>query len=311
MAVRFKFYYWPIGFRGNFIRCLLAFKGIPFTECPVSELVPLRNADLRDGATKAIFMAPPLLYDSSHDLYISQMSAIVGHLGRVTGMMPQGLVEQAVTMNVLGNCNDILNEITRQCGFKMWTRKEFETFRSTRLVKWFAIMETTATRRGGLEMGKGYFFGSIEPTLVDIALFACFATLEEGLPELSRDFRAECPSIAALIDRLRASSDSLTQLMEIQMRNAPEGATYCGGQIEKSLREVLRKELPIIKEAWPEVVGMDGSAAKVAIEAENNVNVRQIQCIPEGSMVTRDYREDRVRIFTNKDGKVVAAPTVG
>ena len=165
-----------------------------------------------------------------------------------------------------------------------------------------------ATGRTG--NGKGVLFGSIEPTLVDIALFACFATLEQGLPELSQDFRAECPSIAALIDRLRASSDSLAQLMETQMRNAAEGSTYCGGQIEKSLREVLFKELPI-KEAWPEVVGMDSSAAKAAIEAENNVNVVQIQCIPEGSMVTCDYRQDRVRIFFSEDGKVAATPTVG
>ena len=121
-------------------------------------------------------------------------------------------------------------------------------------------MHCTVLEWTGLGMEKGYFFGSIEPTLVDIVLFACFATLEEGLPELSKDFRAECPSIAALIDRLRASSDSLAQLMETQMRNAKEGATYCGGQIEKSLREVLLKELPV-KEASPKVVGMDNTVA--------------------------------------------------
>ena len=32
---------------------------------------------------------------------------------------------------------------------------------------------------------------------------------------------------------------------------------------------------------------------------------------PPGSMVTRDYRLDRVRIFTNDDGKVDRAPKSG
>ena len=35
------------------------------------------------------------------------------------------------------------------------------------------------------------------------------------------------------------------------------------------------------------------------------------QIVPPGSMVTRDYRLDRVRIFTNDDGKVDRAPKSG
>ena len=37
----------------------------------------------------------------------------------------------------------------------------------------------------------------------------------------------------------------------------------------------------------------------------------QIQVIAEGSMVTMDYDEDRVRLTTNKDGKVTSTPRIG
>ena len=37
----------------------------------------------------------------------------------------------------------------------------------------------------------------------------------------------------------------------------------------------------------------------------------QIQILPENSMVTMDYIEDRVRIFTDGEGKVVRPPMIG
>jgi hypothetical protein len=33
--------------------------------------------------------------------------------------------------------------------------------------------------------------------------------------------------------------------------------------------------------------------------------------LEEGSPVTKDYRNDRVRVFHDKDGKVVSKPTIG
>lgn len=67
-------------------------------------------------------------------------------------------------------------------------------------------------------------------------------------------------------------------------------------------------------ELWPnkDLVGMSGTDAKFAVLAgdktllESNVHV-----IPEDSMVTMDYREDRVRIFVDANGIVVRQPTKG
>ena len=62
------------------------------------------------------------------------------------------------------------------------------------------------------------------------------------------------------------------------------------------------------KNAWPELVGMDSNAAKAIVQAEGGV--RQVHCIPEGSMVTCDVSADRVRIFTTADGIVASTPRI-
>jgi len=63
------------------------------------------------------------------------------------------------------------------------------------------------------------------------------------------------------------------------------------------------------KSNWPECVGMTGPEAEAHIKAERpelNVVVQN-----EKSPCTRDFREDRVRVFTNDDGKVASAPSTG
>jgi len=54
---------------------------------------------------------------------------------------------------------------------------------------------------------------------------------------------------------------------------------------------------------------MTGPEAEAHIKAERpelNVVVQN-----EKSPCTRDFREDRVRVFTNDDGKVASAPSTG
>ena len=40
-------------------------------------------------------------------------------------------------------------------------------------------------------------------------------------------------------------------------------------------------------------------------------HIFQIQVVPEGTMVTMDYREDRVRLTIDKCEKVSAVPMIG
>lgn len=62
---------------------------------------------------------------------------------------------------------------------------------------------------------------------------------------------------------------------------------------------------------WPKksLIGMTGEDAKEEIK---NVDPSlEVQVLPEDSMVTMDYRTDRVRIFVDSDGKVVRQPNAG
>ena len=50
-------------------------------------------------------------------------------------------------------------------------------------------------------------------------------------------------------------------------------------------------------------------------EAQQEINIAdptlEVQILDEDAMMTMDYREDRVRIFVNADGKVVNQPHKG
>lgn len=65
------------------------------------------------------------------------------------------------------------------------------------------------------------------------------------------------------------------------------------------------------KISWPELVGnTTGEEAKSIIMEENPI-VTNVVILPEGSMVTRDWNEYRVRIFVDTNVIVVEIPRVG
>ena len=62
-------------------------------------------------------------------------------------------------------------------------------------------------------------------------------------------------------------------------------------------------------DVWAQMVGMPGKQAVAQLEQENpNMT---IQLVPFGSMVTMDYREDRIRVFVDEQGNVSKPPRVG
>ncbi|ESP02199.1 hypothetical protein LOTGIDRAFT_230585 [Lottia gigantea] len=63
------------------------------------------------------------------------------------------------------------------------------------------------------------------------------------------------------------------------------------------------------KTEWPELVGLPAQEAEAKIKEENS-NLT-VHILPELSPVTMDYREDRVRIFTNAENKVSQVPRTG
>ena len=226
-------FYWPINFRGHFVKSLLRYAGREFAEAPPSDLVALKNAPVSAG-NAAIFMAPPVLKDG--DLYISQTPAILAHLGRQCGLSPANPHKLALCDMVVGNCGDIINELTRGCGMKRWDNidvSDFEAFVSGRFSRWLQIVEAIAVREG-LEANGGFYLGTDSATYADTTIFAVFATMSKCLPLLEPVLRSHMPCVMALCDRLVQSNAGLQLLM-----SDTSADRYCGGFIEKSIRATL------------------------------------------------------------------------
>ena len=69
------------------------------------------------------------------------------------------------------------------------------------------------------------------------------------------------------------------------------------------------EDTPIALGGGKSLIGMNGEEAKAAIEAIDPL--LSVHIVPEGSMVTSDFRDDRVRIFVDKDGNVAREPRIG
>ncbi|MFD3806941.1 serine protease inhibitor [Streptomyces sp. NPDC058611] len=63
-------------------------------------------------------------------------------------------------------------------------------------------------------------------------------------------------------------------------------------------------------EQWPELVGRTADEA-VAVIRRTNPDIVQVPVVADGSLVTMDFREDRVRVFTDADDRVTRAPRIG
>ncbi|KMT02818.1 hypothetical protein BVRB_8g194010 [Beta vulgaris subsp. vulgaris] len=63
------------------------------------------------------------------------------------------------------------------------------------------------------------------------------------------------------------------------------------------------------KNEWPELVGENGPEAANIVERENP-NV-EAHVVLQGSIVTADFRCDRVRVWVNTNGVVYRSPRIG
>src|SRR5580658_4800194 len=77
----YDLYYWPIPFRGQFVRAVLAHAGKSWTEHDGAAISKLMRGPVNDMPVP--FMGPPLLIDKKADFAVSQMAAIVLYLGEM------------------------------------------------------------------------------------------------------------------------------------------------------------------------------------------------------------------------------------
>lgn len=216
----YALYYWPVPFRGHFIRYVLAHVGASWEEPGYNAIVGLKSAP--PDAQPYPFMAPPLLHDLGRDRWLSQMPAIMMHLGRKYDL--PGDPDEA--LRLVCDASDVLLEITRHHGDMMWDRPSWTRFTGERLPRWMQLHESLVTR-GDYDLHR--------PGLSELTLAALWHTMVERLPGLHPLLVARAPHVEALGNRIAA----LPRIASMRARWGGDAGTYCGGQIEASIRDML------------------------------------------------------------------------
>jgi glutathione S-transferase len=228
----YDLYYWPVPFRGQFVRAVLAFAGKSWTELGADAI-----GKLMEGPVKSMpvpFMGPPLLIDKKADFAIAQMPAILLYLGETLDLLPATPALCAMTMKIVLDANDLIDEITLDGGREMWTEKRWKAF-VPRLTKWMSFWEETG-RRHGLEADTGFLLGGKAPGLADIVTGILWSTMADRFPVIEAIFDDAAPMTAALACRV----SDMPALAKLAVKARKDyGDAYCGGQIEASLRKVL------------------------------------------------------------------------
>lgn len=229
----YRLYYWPIPFRGNFIRYLLAHAAASYEEVPFDTVQAMRTQPV---ATQALpGMAVPVLHDIERDVYVNQMPAIVLYLAERLAYAPRDAHLNALALKVVLDSNDVLGELTRANGAQMWTPADWQTFRAERLPRWLAIFEEIAKRFGDEQ---GWMLGAL--SYADTAVAALFGTMARCLPGLEADINQHAPRTWAICERVQADEGVATL---ITAQAAAWGNNYCGGQIEASIRDMLSQKV--------------------------------------------------------------------
>lgn len=225
---RYDLYYWPIPFRGHPVRFVLAQAGADWDEHGADEIVAL--TELPPAERPWPVFAAPILHDRQSGLWLSQMPAIMMYLGRSHGLT----ADPDQTLRVVCDLSDILLEVTRYHGEMLWDRPTWDAFAATRLPRWMATHQALAAL-GGVTAEAGYMFGAPGPGTADLALAAVWHTMAARLPGIGAMLREHAPAIAGLCARIAA----LPAIAPLARLYREPGELYCGGEIERSLFNVL------------------------------------------------------------------------
>lgn len=176
---RFALYYWPIPYRAQVTRFLLAYTGADWEESDSSVLVSFYRSDASKQPVP--FIGPPVLHDREADLWLSQHQAIVSYVGEVLEMMPGTATQDALTRKVVSDCVDVLDALTRNGGMMMWTHEAWNDFAAARLPRWMSVFEDLG-RRNVLGSTSETLLGTQQPGVADLACSALWVSITDNLP---------------------------------------------------------------------------------------------------------------------------------
>ena len=228
----YTLYYWSMPFRGQFVRAVLAHAGKRWSEAGDDAI-----ARLMEGPVKKMpvpFMGPPLLVDKKADVAIAEMPAILLYLGETLDLLPETPALRAMTIKIVNDANDVIDEMTLDGGRQMWTDKRWKEF-APRLKRWMSFWEETG-RRNGLKAGSGFLMGGDTPDIADVVTATLWGTMADRFPKIGTMLKKTAPRTAALTERI-SSRPPLARLAAQAKKDY--GEAWCGGKIEASLRKVL------------------------------------------------------------------------
>ena len=228
----YELHYWQLPFRGQFIRAILAFAGQRWDEFDDAAIAKEMDDDVHRQPIP--FKGPPLLVDRRSGFALAQMPAIAYWLGETLDLLPAGVDGKALSLKVVNDCNDIIDELTIDGGKQMWTPRRWKEF-LPRLERWMAIFEE-AGRRHHLEADAGFLLGGTRPGVADIVTATLWGTAGDRFPAIAALLAREAPAIAGLTRRM-AAEPSLANLARVTREQF--GDAWCGGEIETSLRRVI------------------------------------------------------------------------
>lgn len=228
----YDLYYWPLPFRGQFVRAVLTHAGKSWREHDPEAIDALMHRPAGDMPIP--FMGPPLLIDRAAEVAMAEMPAIVWYLGETCDLLPAAPAMRALTLKIVCDANDVIDEITLDGGRQMWTLERWSKF-EPRLGRWMTFWEETG-RRHGLTPEAGFLLGEAGPGVADVVTWTLWSTLTDRFSRIGTQLAETAPRVAGLCDRLGADAD-----LAALSRRAREdyGDAYCGGRIEASLRKVL------------------------------------------------------------------------
>ncbi|HWJ73136.1 MAG TPA: glutathione S-transferase N-terminal domain-containing protein [Kaistia sp.] len=228
----YELLYWSAPFRGQFVRAALAFAGKSWTEGGDAKISRLMAGPV--DAMPVPFMGPPVLIDHKADVAIAEMPAIILYLGETLNLMPDTPELRAMTMKIVNDANDVIDEITLNGGDHMWSEKRWEEYKP-RLAKWMSIWEDTG-RRYGLDEDAGHILGGESAGLADVISATLWTTMTDRFSKIRDLFETTAPMTAALCLRVSALSP-LAKLSDKAHKDY--GDAYAGGQIGASMAKIL------------------------------------------------------------------------
>lgn len=228
----YTLYYWPIPFRGQFVRAVLAHVHATWEEADYSTISALMRTAPHEQPVP--HMGPPVLIDHAADVSLSQMPAILTYLGDKHGLIPEDAVLAALTDKIIADANDVLYEMTLHNGAQMWSKAAWQDYRP-RLARWMEIFEVTG-RRFGLSADQGCLLGTEAFGVADLVTHILWGTMVDKFPALRSMLDEAAPAIAGLSDRLARLPEQAA--LRVKSYDA-YGDEWCSGQIEASLRAVI------------------------------------------------------------------------